>query len=138
MLNLNIPCTGSAFQGKNAWRQLLDYAEAYFSTRPSPPVATRDSQRVHLTNKLPIFVQRPNHSLTIVGLIKFKSGKRKLLTFDPAWQPPSLMRTPLNTKQHRAWTLKWLLKQYTKSERYLKRYSAFETLIIQRQIEDKS
>lgn len=44
------------------------------------------------------------------------------------------MRKPLSASQHRAWKLKWLLKQYTKSERYLKRYPAFETLIIERQV----
>ncbi|KAH0376086.1 hypothetical protein KCU92_g9931, partial [Aureobasidium melanogenum] len=135
LLSLEIPCTGSAFQGKTAWQQLLDYAEAYFSTSFAQSVATSESQHVHLTEKPPIFLQRPSHSLTIVGLIRFRSGKRKLLTFDPAWQPPSLIRIPLSEKQHRDWKMKWLLKRYTKSERYLKRYSAFETLIIERQIE---
>lgn len=135
---MKIPCTGSAFQGKKAWQQLLDYAHAYFCTPYTSSGAPTEPQRVYLTEKLPIFLQRPGHSLTIVGSIKLRSGKRKLLTFDPAWQPPSLMRMPLSGDQHRDWRLKWLLKQYTKSERYLKRYSAFETLTIERQIGDQS
>ncbi|CAD0100773.1 unnamed protein product [Aureobasidium mustum] len=133
LLSLGIPCTGSAFHGKHAWQQLLDYTEAYFSTSFDPSVKMSGSQEAHLTNKSPIFLQRPSHSLTIVGMIRFRSGKRGILTFDPAWQTPSLMRKPLSASQHRAWKLKWLLKQYTKSERYLKRYPAFETLIIERQ-----
>ncbi|KAK5999294.1 hypothetical protein QM012_005619 [Aureobasidium pullulans] len=135
LLSSNIPCTGIAFQGKTAWQQLLDYTEAHFSASSNPSVATTEAQKVHLTDKLPIFLQRPDHSLTIVGLIKCRSGKRKLLTFDPAWQLPSLMRSPLSANQHQAWRLKWLFKQYTKSERYLKRYSAFEVLVIERQIQ---
>ncbi|KAH0339802.1 hypothetical protein KCU81_g7050, partial [Aureobasidium melanogenum] len=138
LLSMRIPCTGSAFQGKNAWQQLLDYVHAYFCNPYTSSGATTESQRVYLTQKLPIFLQRPGHSLTIVGSIKLRSGKRKLLTFDPAWQPPSPMRMPLNLNQHRAWKLKWLLKQYTKSERYFQRYSAFETLIIEHRIGDQS
>ncbi|KAG9569394.1 hypothetical protein KCU71_g2254, partial [Aureobasidium melanogenum] len=136
LLSSKILCRGSAFEGKTAWQQLLDHAEAYFTTCFVPSIRTSKPQRVHSTGKPPIFLQRPNHSLTIVGLIKLRSGKRKLLTFDPAWQPPSLMRVPLTEKHHQDWKLTWLLKQYIKSERYLKRYSAFETLIIEHQIED--
>lgn len=131
-MSLNIPCTGSAFRGKNAWYRLLDYAEAYFSNGFSSTTATGVIQRVQATDKLPIFLQRPGHSLSIVGILRLKSGERKLLTFDPAWQPPSVMMMPMSTNRLRTWKMKWLLKRYTKSQRYLRRYSAFETLSIER------
>lgn len=127
LLSLNVPCSGNAFQGKDAWKQLLDFVEAYFQSSLQNP----EKGGVHLTKSCPIFLQRPKHSLTVVGLERTRSGTRRLLVFDPAWQPPSKLKTPLETTHLSSWAFKALLRRYRKSQRYLKRFNAFETLTVQ-------
>ncbi|KAK5135879.1 hypothetical protein LTR08_004528 [Meristemomyces frigidus] len=128
LLSLDVPCTGTAFIGKEAWRELFDFVEGFYSQSLTADMKVRRS--MHQTNRPPIFLQRPNHSLTVVGIEKTKSGKRRLLTFDPAWQPPSAMREPLPKEGLSRWSARQLLGRYRKSERYLKRYKQFETLIV--------
>ncbi|KXS95167.1 hypothetical protein AC578_11163 [Pseudocercospora eumusae] len=126
LLSLSIPCKGKAYVGADAWREILDAVETYFtssSTRTRPP-----GSRVIQTDLPPVFLQRPQHSLTIVGFERTKSGKRYLVTFDPAWQAPSRMSEPLAKDNCKGWKARWLLRQYRKSERYLQRFRAFETL----------
>lgn len=127
MLSLDIACTGHAFSGKNAWLELLDFAEKYFVQTNR----TSGSHFVTQTELSPLFLQRPGHSMTIVGFEKDIKGHRRLLVFDPAWSPPSAMRlssgqggTPYN------WSRYWALRMYRKDERYLKRYQAYELLEI--------
>ncbi|KAF2166929.1 hypothetical protein M409DRAFT_66449 [Zasmidium cellare ATCC 36951] len=124
-LSLDIPCRGQVFSGKDASTQLLDSVEAYFSD------STSSSQRVNRTNRMPIFLQRPQHSITIVGIQKMRSGKRRLLIFDPAWSPPSKVRSPLSESDCRGWKGQLLLRRYRKSQRYFGRFKEFETLEIE-------
>lgn len=125
-MSLEIPCTGTAFQSKHAWRDLLDIVETYFAASEMSSIA----KGVRQTGRPPIFLQRPNHSLTIVGIERTKSGKRRLLTFDPAWRPPSAITKQLPDSECSGWHARWVLRQYRKSERYLKRYTQFETLTV--------
>nr|POE94282.1 zinc finger with ufm1-specific peptidase domain protein [Quercus suber] len=83
-LSLEIPCTGTVFQGNRAWEELLDAVEKYFTTTASAIY----SSKVHRTDRMPIFLQRPRHSITVVGIERMTKGKRRLLVFDPAWRPP--------------------------------------------------
>jgi zinc finger-containing ubiquitin peptidase 1 len=148
LLSLNVPCTGTAFSGKHAWRELLDFVEAYFSNppspspSPSPPSAsssevggtrTETETKVHQTQLPPIFLQRPNHSLSIVGLEKLQSGKRRLLVFDPAWRSPSALREKSEEEMAKltGWQAKLALAQYQKRERYLRKYRRFEALSVE-------
>ncbi|KAK3071535.1 hypothetical protein LTR53_008441 [Teratosphaeriaceae sp. CCFEE 6253] len=123
LLSLGVPCTGSAFKGPRSCSEVLDAVEAYFSA--SNPAKTG----VHVTSRLPIFLQRPGHSVTIVGIQRTKSGKRALIVFDPAWSPPALLKNDVLTCAGcSGWSAKWALRRYRKSERHLQRWSAFEML----------
>jgi zinc finger-containing ubiquitin peptidase 1 len=127
MLSLNIPCTGTAFNGDNAWLRLLDFVENYFAN------STAESQsrgRVAMTSRPPIFLQRPGHSVVIVGVVKLNSGKRRLLIFDPAWRPPAGILEASSEGANLSWKEVLDLRRYSKSERWLQRFSAFETLTI--------
>nr|POE85524.1 zinc finger with ufm1-specific peptidase domain protein [Quercus suber] len=122
LLSLHVPCTGTAFHGKRAWEELLDAVEQYFTIADS----TVPSCKVYQTDKLPIFMQRPLHSLTVVGIERTTNGKRQLLVFDPAWQPPkAISRESLRSTM---WNGKCVLRRYRKSERYLRKFQGFETL----------
>lgn len=125
MLSLSIPCVGRAFDGKEAWKELFDSIETYFSS------AAKQSNdgKVRMTGCMPVFLQRPKHSMTVVGFERTLSGKRRLLTFDPAWRPPGDMMKPTSTRPFR-WKVAWTLRMYRKSQRYLKRFRAFEALEI--------
>ncbi|KAI5360288.1 putative peptidase C78, ubiquitin modifier-specific peptidase 1/ 2 [Septoria linicola] len=125
MLSLDIACIGHAFSGKNAWLALLDFVEKYF-VRSSK---TSGSDSVTQSELPPLFLQRPGHSMTIVGFEKDIKGRRRLLVFDPAWSPPSVVRPSsgqVGTSSN--WSRHWALKMYRKDERYLKRHQAFELL----------
>ena len=68
--------------------------------------------------------------MTVVGIERALSGKRYLLVFDPAWRPPSAIRRPLKDNECRGWHAQYLHRFYRKSEKYLKRFTSFETLSI--------
>ena len=127
-LSLSLPCTGTAFKGKDAYRELLDSIEQYFSSSKSTDSRARGIMK---TSRPPIFLQRPQHSVTIIGIERLKSGKRKLLVFDPAWRLFSDMNGDWTTDGAPSkWRGMLLLGLYRKSERYLKRFTAFETLTL--------
>ena len=112
-------------------RHRLSYSQRDLLTFDAPTVGPAGSAHVVAqTDASPIFLQRPGHSLTIVGIERRKDGSRRLLCFDPAWQPPSMMQqlrlpTTLSSLSRRC-----ILQMYRKKERYLKRYHAFETLVV--------
>ncbi|GIZ44049.1 hypothetical protein CKM354_000725800 [Cercospora kikuchii] len=126
MLSLRIPCTGHVFEGRDAWHELLNFVEKYFAH------AGRDagSSLVCQTALMPLFFQRPGHSMTIIGLQKTRSGKRSLLVLDPAWQAPSAIVGSEDINAQSSWKRHRTLKMYRKSERYLKRFGGFEILEI--------
>ncbi|KAK0866598.1 hypothetical protein LTR87_014945 [Friedmanniomyces endolithicus] len=152
LLSLGVPCTGHVFKGPEAWIELLDSVEEYFSSLSSlstPPdgnpvnVVPDDTPleckgargRVISTTRPPIFLQRPGHSMTIIGLSRSTSGKRHLLVFDPAWSPPSALRwrggsVELACGECEGWAAKWMLRQYRKGGRYLGRWREFETVSV--------
>ncbi|MCJ1460457.1 hypothetical protein MMC28_010839 [Mycoblastus sanguinarius] len=119
--SLGIACRADAFHdekgppSRNAYEQLLDSVEQYFSSstkhHPLPP----------------IYLQRPRHSMTIIGMEIRKNGSRNLLVFDPAYNASDDIvhygAAPADIKR-----LNSLLKPYRRGEHQLKRYSAFETL----------
>lgn len=131
LLSLGIPCTGSFFSGKNAQMDLLNHVEKYFSASAAQiGTGFATHAKIRQTDRPPIFLQRPDHSITIVGLEKLNNAKRRLLVFDPAWNPPSAMRQaePLELESRLARAA--ILWRYRKHTRYLRRFAAFETLII--------
>lgn len=109
---------------KTAYQDLLDYVESYFSSKK-----VDEESKVHCTSLMPIYLQRPRHSLTIVGIERRHDGSRSLLVFDPGYDPPQDIIRALSTGtgiKHP----KSVLNAYRKSERYLKRYRGFEALQI--------
>lgn len=127
LLSLDIPCGGHAFHSKNAATELLDCVEKYF--RDSIPEEAHHG--IRKTTRPPLFLQRPAHSITIVGIERLRSGKRRLLTFDPQWQPPTAMQHQLAPSECTGWSGQALLWRYRKSTRYLRRYQDFEVLMIE-------
>ncbi|KAF2153398.1 hypothetical protein K461DRAFT_278211 [Myriangium duriaei CBS 260.36] len=121
--SLSIPCEARAFSGRDAHQSLLEYVQSYFS------VQTQDdlTDYVQVSAKHPIFLQRPRHSLTIVGIERLRNGKRRLIVFDPGYQPPSSVRTYLTGERDRLPSLQ-KLRLYCRNERYLRKYGKFETL----------
>jgi hypothetical protein len=127
LLSLEIPCTGSVFGGEDASTKLLDFIEKYFSV--SIPEDSEE-QRIRLTSRPPVFLQRPRHSVAVVGVIRLRSGKRRVVVFDPAWRPPTAVLECGNETRTLIWKELLALRRYSKSERYLKRFKALETLTI--------
>jgi len=126
LLHLGVSCTGTAFEGRNACGELFDFVEAYFADPGAPYPKTG----VHKTSHPPIFLQRPNHSITIVGIERLRSGKRRLLTFDPAYRPPSVMLKSHADGDSKGWAAQRALWRYRKVENSLKRFTMFETLTV--------
>lgn len=124
--SLKIPCKVHAFEGKDAHQKLLDSVEAYFTACDHSLVAAK----VYQTNRRPIFLQRPHHSLTIIGFERLRSGSRRLLVFDPAFQPPRALRRLLQEKPHFLFA-RPVRRSYRKDMAYLRRFGTFETLQIE-------
>ena len=131
--SLKVPCKADRFQDvkgrAKACEQLLDSVEHYFSIFFTPSDSTI-STTVHKTRLPPIYLQRPRHSMTIIGIEKSKDGSRSLLVFDPAYSPSKGMLKALDlfsaTSNIAASTLS--IKPYRRGKKYLQRYHAFETL----------
>jgi len=105
----------------------LDAIEKYFT---SSEVSTPSVTGVFQTKHPPIFLQRPRHSITVVGIKRLRNGKRALLTFDPAYQPPSdLKKKGLGSDLNQI-SARLILWRYSRDEAYLKRYRAFEALFL--------
>ncbi|KAK3618570.1 hypothetical protein LTR56_024562 [Elasticomyces elasticus] len=122
LLSLAIPCTGRKFEGKDTWSDVMDSVEEYYSASITSNVKTKDEAgRVHITSRPPIFLQRPGHSVTIVGTARLQSGKRSLLIFDPAWSAPASFRKDehLTCEECKGLSARWVLRQYMKSEGWL-------------------
>ncbi|KAK4896076.1 hypothetical protein LTR27_005933 [Elasticomyces elasticus] len=133
LLSLAVPCIGRKFEGKEAWSEVMDSVEEYYSAAMPSIVKRKDNAgRVHITSRPPIFLQRPGHSVTIAGTARHKSGKRYLLIFDPAWSAPAAFRKddPLTCEECKGLSATWVLRQYMKSERWLSKWKAFETLSV--------
>ena len=85
---------------------------------------------MHLVSRMPILLQRPRHSITVVGIERTRKGKRRLLTFDPAYRPPSMMLKPVSEVTSSGYTARRVLWRYRKAEGSLERFDMFETLTV--------
>jgi len=121
----NVPCTAQVFTGKEAWKELLDVVENYFTCS----LSSISNSRIHQTKLAPVFLQRPQHSVTIVGIERLRNGKRRLLVFDPGYRPPTALRKGSGGKHSRL-SARLILWRYRRDEAYLKRYNSFEILLL--------
>lgn len=113
-----------------AWEQLIGFVSRYFST-----TSEVSADGVYQTNLAPIYLQRPRHSLTIVGYAVGKDGTFHLVVFDPGSNPSSEMRNVIDSKDaHESMnsqTASTLLAPYLFSKKHLAYYKNFETLILE-------
>lgn len=119
--------------GKEPYEQLLDYVQHYFEQTlrphtPTVPIAEKPS-KVTMSAQPPLYLQRPHHSMAIVGIESRRDGSRNLLVFDPAYNPSQQVAdgatANLNSKHaHR------MLRPYRRGRWQLRRYHAFETLTL--------
>jgi len=77
--------------GPQAWELLLKYVKSYFLSSSVINTASQET-KTHQTELPPIYLQRPRHSLTIVGLEMQTDGSCNLLVFDSAYGPSRDMR----------------------------------------------
>ena len=111
---------------ERAHHQLYDFVENYFNQDITA------SARNVLTNRPPIYLQQPGHSLTIVGLERHRDGARNLLVFDPGFGPSKDIRSLIGKREvgrriHSRDTEK-LMHAYRRTSARLGKYKGFETV----------
>lgn len=131
--SMGFPCSVQAFKASseddNASRRLLGAIERYFQ---QGAVGSMDN-KVRSTLLPPIYLQRPKHSLTIVGLEKHKGGDVQLLVFDPEFQSSStVVRLAGKATLRRQSKVTKLLEPYRRSATHLERFNEFEVLYLTR------
>lgn len=128
-VHLNLPHSKHDFsntESKKAHEKLLDFVENYFAQGIAAGKA-----KVHKTHQAPMYFQQPGHSMTIIGLERFKDGSRNLLVFDPSFGPSQALRGLLvrpSSATVPAKTAEGLLKSYRRATAQLARYDEFEIL----------
>lgn len=113
--------------GSKAYEKLLDYVESNFSTAITDQNLDHSKKVVHNVPTPPIYLQRPHHSLTIVGVEVRNDGSRNLLVFDPAYNTTKAMRMAILESAGLS-RPESLLKPYRRGKKELKRFKAFEIL----------
>ncbi|PNP48404.1 hypothetical protein TGAMA5MH_00688 [Trichoderma gamsii] len=130
--SMGFPCSVQAFrtsneQSANAAGRLLQAIEDYFQQGAADCL----THKVRSTQLPPIYLQRPSHSVTIVGMEKLKDGHVQLLVFDPEFQSSEAV-TSLATKatRRRQAKINRLLEPYRRSDTHLERFKEFEVLYL--------
>lgn len=123
LLSLGVACTGYRF---SAWSEVLDFSEAYFSA------AAAETADGPAAGAPPIFLQRPGHSLTIVGFERRRDGGRGVLVFDPAWRAPEALRERRDLESMDGWKRWWVSRGYRKGEQWGRKWRCFEVVAIDR------
>ncbi|ETR97900.1 DUF1671-domain-containing protein [Trichoderma reesei RUT C-30] len=131
--SMGFPCSVQAFKAysddDDAAGRLLRAVERYFQ---QGAVDCMD-RKVRCTSLPPIYLQRPNHSLTIVGLEKHKGGHVHLLVFDPEFQGSNtVVRLAGKVTPRRQSKVTRLLEPYRRSATHLERFKQFEVLYLTR------
>ena len=81
------------------------------------------------TNKPPVYFQHSGHSMTIVGLERWRDGSRSLLVFDPFFSPGDTIRSLAGTRRVSSRLRPdALLKVYRRKIHYLAKYKEFEVI----------
>lgn len=128
---LDIPCSVSSYQStrgdQTAFHSLCDHIEDYFRRAGSfAPEA-----KMHQTNMSPIYLQRPRHSLTVVGLERRADGTRNFLVLDPGLRPSRQMLRAADAVKNRTVLDEHIsLAPYRRGSDHLGRYRQFETLTL--------
>jgi len=108
-------------------KALLAFVEEYFLTDLPPDAAT--GKIVH-TVKPPIYLQHSGHSMTIVGLEKWRDGSSSLLVFDPFFSPTKAMKELAGRRISSKVRPDVYLKVYRRKMSYLAKYREFEVILL--------
>jgi hypothetical protein len=112
---------------------LFEKVENYFATgdflenatTPTPPTS-----RINKTLQPPIYLQRPGHSLTIVGLERHTNGRTYLIVLDPVFSTTKAMRQFLDVGVRRVVRPNLdVLELYRRGASRLHYYEAFEMVM---------
>lgn len=126
---LDIPCGVRSYRssrdGPKAWPQLIESVKTYFATSDHVSSETK----VHRTDLPPIYLQRPRHSLTIVGFEARSDGSSNLLVLDPGWRPsPEVIRVSTAVANGGIIDRNISIRPYRRGKWQLGRFKEFETL----------
>jgi hypothetical protein len=130
---LSVPCKVGRYNNHGnlkAFDSLLDYAEQHFTTG----FTSGSEIKVHGTDAPPIYLQRPRHSLTIIGFEIRTDGKRNLLVLDPGLRPsPRVVHAAKAVEKSAALEKRISLMPYRRGRWHLGGYKQFETLTLGQQ-----
>ena len=130
--SLGIPCQVRRFESSpsvNAFSSLLDYVEEHFKTKTD--TTTINGTKMHQTIMPSIYLQRPRHSLTIIGIELHANGQRDLLVLDPGYIPsPRMIRSAQAAENGTGFDKRFSLTPYRKGRWQLGGYKQFETLTL--------
>jgi hypothetical protein len=110
-------------------KALLAFVEEYFSA--DIPADSASSVKIVRTSKPPIYLQHSGHSMTIVGMEKWRDGGGSLLVFDPFFTPSEAMRNLAGAKKLGSRLRpEMFLKVYRRKMSYLAKYKEFEIILL--------
>ena len=134
--SLDISCKVNVHRATNdyatAYEALLASVGQYFRSAVHSSVTSRNFSKVELTELPPVYLQRPGHSLTIVGFESRTDGSSNLLVFDPTFDVSFFLKHYLKSdpecRKLRFIRPKVMLGPFRRGSRALRRFKAFETL----------
>ncbi|KAL5399514.1 hypothetical protein PMIN06_012395 [Paraphaeosphaeria minitans] len=107
-----------------AHESLLAATERYFTQ-----AAVSDGSNVYKTLLPPVYLQRPGHSITIIGFERRHDGTGNLVVFDPMYSTSPAMHTLIGRKALRSQKPS-VLDNYRRGVRQLRKFGAFEILML--------
>ena len=102
---------------------LLHAVERYFVQ-----AAMDDGSRVHKTLLPPIYLQRPGHSITIVGFERRSDSYCNLVVLDPVYATSPAMHKLIGRKNIKS-ARPEVMHAYRRGPAHLRKFAAFEILL---------
>lgn len=129
-LSAEINCAVEAFNDQKppygnlqAHDLLLLAVERYFAQ-----AAVSDGSSVHKTLLPPIYLQRPGHSITIVGFERRSESYSNLVVFDPVYATSPAMHKLIGRKNIKS-SRPEVMHAYRRGAAHLRKFAAFEILM---------
>lgn len=129
-LSSEINCAVEAFNDQKpphgnlqAHNLLLLAVERYFAQ-----AAVSDGSSVHKTLLPPIYLQRPGHSITIVGFERRSESYCNLVVFDPVYATSPAMHKLIGRKNIKS-SRPEVMHAYRRGPAHLRKFAAFEILM---------
>lgn len=113
---------------QKAHEALVSFVLAYFSEADT---GATDAVKCRVTGRPPIYLQRPGHSMTIVGVERRRDGTCSLVAFDPGSKISAAFKAyheKPGSAVKKIFKPAALLRQFSLDASRLKRFSAFEAL----------